>query len=236
MTTSVSSFESRYLNGEYLAGTSTWHVEDSPYKARWIDGILSRLALNPKTIAEVGCGAGAVLEELQKRRPEAAYSGFDISPQACALARSRQNDKLHIYQEDITRTELAPFDCLMAVDVFEHVPDYIGFITSLKPLADIKLFHVPLDLSVQGLLRTGMPISRESVGHLHYFTKDTALATLADCGLEILGWEFTAGALEAPVHEVKTKLANLPRRVMGAISTELSARLFGGYSLLVVTR
>lgn len=236
MTISASSFESRYLNGEYLAETSTWHVEDSPYKARWIDGVLSRLALGPKTFAEVGCGAGAVLEELQKLRPDGTYSGFDISPQACALARTRQNDRLRIYQEDITRTALAPFDCLMAIDVFEHVPDYLGFIASLKPLADIKLFHVPLDLSVQGLIRSGMPISRESVGHLHYFTKDTALATLADCGLETLGWEYTAGALEAPVHGMRTRLANLPRRVTGAMSTDLSARLFGGYSLLVVTR
>ena len=227
----------RYFDGAYLAHNPTWHAEHSPTKARWIDEILRRNQLQPSTIAEIGCGSGEILVELRKRRPEATFTGFEISPDAYAICSPKSCDGLEFRLADLLQSEAEPFDLLLAIDVLEHVPDYVGFLKALKARARHFLFHIPLDLSVQALLRgTTYPILREQTGHLHYFYKYTALATLRDCGYEIVDWTYTRSAQELPGKGLKTRIANLPRKLAQLFSEDLSARFFGGYSLLVLTR
>ena len=180
----------RYFDRAYLAHNPTWHAEHGPTKARWIDEIIRRNGLGPQTIAEVGCGSGEILVELQKRRPEAQFTGFEVSPQAYGICSRKRAPGIDFQLKDLMVSEPERFDLLLAIDVLEHVPDYMGFLAALRGRADHKIFHIPLDLSVQALIRgTTYPILREQTGHLHYFFKYTALATLRDCGYEILDWE-----------------------------------------------
>lgn len=227
----------RYLDGAYLAHNPTWHAEHSPTKARWIDEIVRRNRLEPRTVAEVGCGSGEILIELQKRRPDARFTGFEISPQAYAICSPKQAPGLEFRLGDLLQSQAERFDLLLAIDVFEHVPDYLGFLRALRDRANHHIFHIPLDLSVQALIRgTSYPILRDQTGHLHYFFKYTALATLRDCGYEIVDWTYTRSSQELPGKSLRTKVANLPRKLMQLASEDLSARFFGGYSLLVLTR
>jgi cyclopropane fatty-acyl-phospholipid synthase-like methyltransferase len=227
----------RYFDGAYLAHNPTWHAEHSPAKARWIDEIIRRNKLEPRTIAEVGCGSGEILVELKKRRPDAQFTGFEISPQAYAICSPKSKQGLDFRLEDLLQVQADPFDLLLAIDVFEHVPDYMGFLRTLRGRAEHKIFHIPLDLSVQALARaTSFPVLRDQTGHLHYFFKDTALATLRDCGYEVVDWNYTRSSQELPGKSVGTKIANLPRKLMQLVSEDLSARFLGGYSLLVLTR
>ena len=53
-----------YQDGTYLAKNSTWHEEDSPYKAKWINKLIKKNSLDPNTICEIGCGSGQILDEL----------------------------------------------------------------------------------------------------------------------------------------------------------------------------
>jgi len=233
----VSNAGERYFDGAYLAHNPTWHAEHSATKARWIDEILRRNGLEPRSVAEVGCGSGEILVELKKRRPGAAFTGFEISPQAFAICSQKQSPGLEFRLENLLDDQDAHFDLLLAIDVFEHVPDYLGFLKSLKGKAEHTIFHIPLDLSVQALLRgTSYPILREQTGHLHYFFKYTALSTLRDCGYEVVDSSYTRSSQELPGKGLRTKIANVPRKLAQLISEDLSARLFGGYSLLVLAR
>jgi hypothetical protein len=73
------------------------------------------------------------------------------------------------------------------------------------------------------------------VGHLHYFSRATALATLEDTGYRIVKAEYTHLAQETQErHRGVTRLANLVRAGVQAISTDLAAKVIGGYSLLVL--
>ena len=47
-----------YSNGTYLEKNPLWYSDESPFKAAQILRMLERHRLKPKTIAEVGCGAG----------------------------------------------------------------------------------------------------------------------------------------------------------------------------------
>jgi hypothetical protein len=73
---------------------------------------------------------------------------------------------------------------------------------------------------------------RSSVGHIHYYSKDTALATLEDCGYEIRAWFYTPNGVDRPT-SAKACLLQLPRKVLFALSEDLTVRFLGGFSLLV---
>src|SRR4029077_18429171 len=73
-----------YTDGSYVAKTGgNWHLQDSPFKARWICRMLARHRdFHPATVCEIGCGAGGILSELQKPLPHVRFTGYEISPQA----------------------------------------------------------------------------------------------------------------------------------------------------------
>lgn len=229
--------QSIYQTGEYVAKNPTYHVEDSAWKAEHIFRLINKNELKPRTVGEIGCGAGEVLRQLQLlMNDETQFEGYEISPHAFARCQERANERLHFHCTDFLALETAPVDLLLCIDVFEHVEDYFGFLRKLGPKADFKLFHIPLDLSGQWVLR-GLPImkQREEVGHLHYFTKETALATLRDTGYEIVDWCYTPGGLLNP-RSLKAKVAALPRKLLFALNRDLTSRVLGGYSLLVLAR
>lgn len=122
------------------------------------------------------------------------------------------------------------------MDVFEHIEDYLGFLKKCKNKAVNLIFHIPLDISIQVILRNKLISRRESAGHLHYFTKETALATLEDSGYEIIDYCYTEGAIEQPSKTLKGKLAILPRKIMFMINENLAEKLIGGFSLLVLAK
>ena len=111
----------------------------------------------------------------------------------------------------------------------------MGFLRALNRRARNFIFHIPLDLHVSSVIRSRSIIeAREAVGHLHYFTRETALATLADTGFRVIDETFTAGGLELGRSGLATRMARLPRRLVRRLSPHAAARWLGGFSLLVL--
>ena len=227
-----------YEDGTYLDHNPSWHEEDSPWKAKQIRKIIAANSLNPKKICEIGCGAGRILEKLSEFYGESKeFYGYEISPQAFELCRNKSKNNLTFELKDLLEEDTEYFDIVMAIDVFEHVEDYFGFLRRLKGKGEYKIFHIPLALSVQAVLRC-YPIvkTRKTVGHIHNFTKEIALDTLKDTGYEIVDYFYTPGAVELPNRGWKAGLLNLPRSLAFSITKDLTARILGGYSLLVLTK
>jgi 2-polyprenyl-3-methyl-5-hydroxy-6-metoxy-1,4-benzoquinol methylase len=227
-----------YEDGTYLEHHPSWHEEDSPWKARQILGIIERNSLNPKTICEVGCGAGEILNQLAAHYGDTKQLiGYEISPQAFALCSKKAKPHLTFTLGDLLSVDTDRYDLVMAIDVFEHVEDYFGFLRKLRAKAEYKIFHIPLDLSVQSILRAS-PIlkARRLVGHIHYFTKETALEALKDTGYKVLDYSYTGGTIELPNRGWKANLLKLPRRLAYALHGDMAVRVLGGYSLLVLAQ
>lgn len=225
-----------YLDGAYLAKNPKWHVEESAWKVEHIVRILERNQLSPKTICDVGCGAGEVLKQLQTQlNGDCELWGFDVSPQAIDLAMPRANEGLYFHVSDI-RDVKAFYDLLIVLDVFEHIEDYFSFLRQLKAKSRYKIFHIPLDLSVQTVFRkNGLFKRRELHEHLHYFTKETALQALRDAGYEVLDWSYTSRANDLGT-ATGQRLLKLPRKFFFALHKDVTVRLLGGYSLIVLAR
>ncbi|HEV8193020.1 MAG TPA: class I SAM-dependent methyltransferase, partial [Ktedonobacterales bacterium] len=195
-------------------------------------------ALTPRTICEVGCGAGEVLKQLQERlEPDCDFWGYDISPQAIELAAGRANDRLHFKVGDILREPDVRFDLILVLDVLEHLEGYFAFLRGLQPRSAYKIFHIPLDISVQTVLRPRALLKvRETYGHIHYFTQETALQTLRDAGYVVLDSFYTARALELPTTELPRRVLRLPRRLLFALHEDSAARILGGFSILALAQ
>jgi len=227
-----------YQDGRYLEHNPSWHMEESPFKVRQILRMMKRQNLLPKTVCDVGCGAGAVLAELQSYLPkECVCWGYDVSPDAIEMSAGRDNHSLRFCVRDIRRDQCdAFFDLLLMLDVFEHVEDYMGLVRDVKSKAKYKLFHIPLDLSVQAVMRkSGLLKRRDNFAHLHYFTKETALRTLTDVGYELVDYFYTPRCIELG-DELAQKIARTPRRLCFAIAPDLTVRVLGGYSLMALAR
>jgi hypothetical protein len=195
-----------YDNGEYRRGHETWHAEDSPYKAGLVAGAILRNRLAFDECVDVGCGAGLVTELLARRFPGQRFVGLlDCAP---------------------------VYDLALCLDVFEHVEDYFGFLRKLRARARTVIFNIPLDMNVLKVL-SGMPHAREKVGHLHYFSRYTALKTLEECGYRIVEEKLAVPYFSTMPRSAR-QWAILPVRMLGLLcGRDLASRVLGGASLLV---
>ena len=225
-----------YANGEYLRKNPAWHIEDSPFKAQQVLKMLARQALQPKTICEIGCGAGGILWTLHDSMPETClFDGYEVSPQAFELTASIRAPRIKFFCEDITRSNASDYDLVLVMDVIEHIEDYFTFLRQIRSIGVFKIFHVPLDVTAQGAMRNSLVRGWDDVGHIHGFTKDVVLKAMTHCGYEVLDYFYTSRA-ELPGNNWKLRAAGIPRRFAYAINQDLAVRALGGYSLLVLAK
>lgn len=234
------SIDSRqYVDGTYSSRVADWHTEDSPRKAAHVRRMLARHRLAPATVCDVGCGAGEVLARMQRGMPpDTVFSGYDISPQAIGMARPKENRRLRFHNEDLLVADAGPFDLLLLLDVFEHVSDYLGFLEALRERASWFVFHIPLEISLQSTCGDAATIRemRSRYGHLHHFTKETALAALTGTGYDVVDHFYTDDWHRSPPKRLRHRVCYEVRRLMSRWTPDLAARVFHGFNLLVLAR
>jgi len=233
--------EEIYTNGEFLEKNPTWNVEHSPWKAEQILRMLRQNRIEPETICEVGCGAGEILKQLQQQlSSKCIFWGYEISPQAIEFCESRENERLHFKLFDIRKENDVFFDIILLIDVIEHLEDYFGFLREIKQKSEYKIIHLPLELTVNMVLSGKLIRSRDNYGHLHHFSKETALQMLKDAGYEVIDYFYTHIANELPVddfrYEVKRKMLRGPRNLFFAMNQDIAVRVLGGCCLLVLAK
>ena len=126
----------------------------------------------------------------------------------------------------------------MIIDVVEHVDDFYEFLRRLKTKGRNFVFHVPLDLSCRTIMKPHVLLQqRQSVGHIHYFTKEIVEWALKDTGFEIIDWVYTKpivdiDSADSPKRWIKKILRNLSF----AINKDWSVKKWGGYSMMILAK
>ncbi len=74
-------------------------------------------------ILDIGCGGGGLLSYLNKRG-YTEIAGLDLSPEAIAFCHSRGLENVHVDDAQTIQTfKNESFDCIIASDVLEHLPN-----------------------------------------------------------------------------------------------------------------
>jgi SAM-dependent methyltransferase len=227
-----------YIDGDYLKNNPTWDVEDAPWKADLIFQMIKKHHMDPKTICEIGCGCGEILHQLQlKLPPTTKLTGYEISPQAFELCKNRSNDNLLFYLKKYCGETDSNYDLILLSDIIEHLEDYFRFLRDIKGKSHFKILHIPLEMFVLAVFHQQFLLGqKKKVGHLHFFSKDMVLEMLRDIGYEIIDYSYTAGYSLPKDFGLKDRLLKIPRRFLFPIAPDLTVRVFGGYSLLVLVK
>lgn len=226
-----------YLSGDYLANNPTWDEEDSAWKAHQVLKMFDKNRLLPKSIVEVGCGAGGILGAIHEARPETECIGFEIAPDASKFWNKHRSSGIEFAVGDFLQEKTMHYDALLLLDVMEHVPNPFEFLPALRGRAKYYVFHIPLDLSAISVAREDpLLLVRRKVGHIHYFTKGLALSLIQESGFDVVDWFYTGAAFNVPQATWKSRLARLPRRLLFGINRDLGVRLLGGDTLMVLAQ
>lgn len=228
-----------YTGGAYLANNPTWDIADAGWKAAAIYSLLQKNNIAAANVTEVGCGAGGNLAELLKKDSNIkSLAGYDISPQAIELARKQAPAKISFFNEDITKNETLHTNLMLVIDVVEHVDDFYGFLRKLKPKSDYFIFHIPLDLSCRTIMKPHVLLQqRQSVGHIHYYSKEMAEWALTDTGYEIIDWVYTKPVVDVePAGSMKRAVKKVLRNISFALNKNWSVKMWGGYSIMVLAK
>jgi SAM-dependent methyltransferase len=230
--------EQRYLETSYIENNPDWDRSDAPWKADNVLSMLKAHNVTSRRVCEVGCGSGDILAIISNELPHAKFIGYDISPHLKNFWEEHSaNSRVQFILGDFNKINTEVYDVLLMLDVFEHVRDPFTFLEDARNFATYFVFHIPLDLNVTTVAR-GYPLmdGRRKVGHLHYYTKDLALATLNDTGYEIVEWRYTGASLNSPNRSWLTRLVAPFRQLLYFFNRDLAVRLVGGDTLLVLAK
>jgi SAM-dependent methyltransferase len=147
-------------------------------------------------ILDIGCATGALGAAL-KHRQGAVVVGVEVDPESAAVAAGRLDRVIESDLELFVRQpppEEAPFDCLIAADVLEHLVDPWTALRRATELLDpgaTVVVSLPNVVHWGGLLRlvgTGH-WPRDDAGpfdrtHLRWFTRDDAVDLMRQAGVE----------------------------------------------------
>jgi SAM-dependent methyltransferase len=113
----------------YFQRPGTDQSEASRYKtiAAWLREECR--GLSPRSILDVGCGAGLLLAAMRQEFPRATLAGIDLSQENSALARAHGFTVVTGgVPGDLPE---GPFDLIVAVNVIQHIADPIAFLSAL---------------------------------------------------------------------------------------------------------
>jgi SAM-dependent methyltransferase len=162
-----------------------WRALGAQAKADHVIALCAAAGQRPASTLEVGCGDGALLSELDRRRFGGRLSGLEIAQAAVTIARQRPElasvelyDGLHVPAAD------GAYDLGILSHVLEHVPDPAVLLAEVARACHAVLVEVPLEANLSAR-RAGKREHSEEVGHLQRLDRGAVRGVVAAAGLKV---------------------------------------------------
>jgi SAM-dependent methyltransferase len=219
---------------DYAQHNPAWHAEDAEDKVADVFESIRRAHLHPRSICDVGCGAGNVLERLHRTLRTERAVGYDISRHAIGLASRHVAPGLRFVAGPV-ENDAEPFDLMLLLDVIEHVPEPVSFLVSLRDIAPTAILNIPLELCVLKVLSAdSLARGRRTLGHVHYFNEGVARELLREAGYAVTDTWFSPPGTGRVVEDPWRRALRAAQRAATRTRPRLAARTIGGCSLMVV--
>lgn len=189
---------------------SYYRHEDHHWWFRWRFELITRLVADFKAsedfrILDAGCGTGQMLKHLEDLGDAV---GIDTSAQAISFAQSRGVKNLVLGSITAVPFPDATFDCVVALDVIEHVDDDIGI---LKALHDVTKpgGHLIVTVPAYKLLWS----EHDDINHhKRRYTASQLRGLIEDAGYTLDRVTYCNTIFFAPIFAIR-KLKNVLRKV-----------------------
>lgn len=181
-------YEARYADG--LDRQAEWLARNAKQKADSVELLLGRNGIRPARLLELGCGTGAILQELQRRNVAGRYYGVDYSAGAIGYLKSTQPD-VECAVADITAgVQLfggKNFDVILCSHVLEHLEDPLAFLRLIRGFRfNYLLVEVPLENLAFGKLKVRFVDRGEHpAGHVQFFSRCSLLELMDAAGFAV---------------------------------------------------
>ncbi len=170
-----------------------WRALGAVGKAEHVIALCRLADVRPDDTLEVGCGDGALLCELHRRRFGGGLSGVEITEAAVAIARERaQIDSVELYDGLHLPAADGAYGLGILSHVLEHVPDPVALLREVARACRAVLVEVPLEAN-RSARRAVKREHAAEVGHLQRLDRQAVRAMVAHAGLRI------AAELEDPL-------------------------------------
>jgi hypothetical protein len=173
-----------YNDGTYLRNNPDAHVSDSFFKFSQLLPLLEKIPTRNRTLSilDIGGGAGVVghLASLYFH-----HRGFDVKTTAADVSTSMldlQKANNPFITKVVAGDTVAAFaggcryDLALAIDVFEHMPDYRPALEAIQKGSTWLVCNMPIERNLFDFLRNVYMKDRyyseqtRSIGHLHFFS------------------------------------------------------------------
>jgi SAM-dependent methyltransferase len=144
--------------------------------------------LSASTVAEIGCGDGALLAELAGRGFGRRLSGFDISEAAITLARDRaipRVDRLEVFDGSRLPVADGSFDLGVLSHVLEHVPEPLPLLREAARACRALIVEVPLERNASGG-RAAKRATSDEIGHVQTLDRAAVRSLVSSAGLRVV--------------------------------------------------
>lgn len=165
-------YEECYEPGEEGDKYHRWRELCALGKADHVERLVAETGVGrPKTVADIGCGNGAVLDELGRRDFGDVRVGWEISGSGAELARRREGiDEVGLFDGERIPVRDGAYDLAFASHVLEHIPDPTRLVSEMLRVARAVVVEVPLEDNLSARRPSARAIS-EGVGHLQRFDR-----------------------------------------------------------------
>lgn len=214
-----------------------WRALGAEAKADHVLALCARAGVwvggQPINTLEVGCGDGALLCELHRRRFGGRLAGVEIAQAAVEIARARPEiDTVELYDGVRLPWTDGAYELGVLSHVLEHVPEPAALLAEVARVCGAVVVEVPLEANLSARRASKLAHAAE-IGHLRHLSRAQAREVVGDAGLRV------ACELEDPLGlAAHTFFAGSPRaracatakwglrRSLHALAPGLARRLF----------
>ncbi|HSS19402.1 MAG TPA: class I SAM-dependent methyltransferase [Pyrinomonadaceae bacterium] len=181
-----------YFSGEkdFFKGKDYCRERDQAINDQSVTGyrdIVSTLNISGKTILDVGCATGALLQSLRSKGPKELI-GIDLAEYPISFGKARYG--LDLRCGTLTSTNLPDqyFDLITLIDVVEHLEDLKNFSAEVQRLLKPggSLFVCTPNYLSYKLAKDDWSCLYQDFEHLQYFSKQSLTRLFADAGLHLV--------------------------------------------------
>jgi SAM-dependent methyltransferase len=186
---------------------AAWRELGARGKADHVVSLASQLPAPIESVAEIGCGDGALLAELSSRGFGSELHGFDISATAIDLAEARAIPRLGsltVFDGTSLPVPDATYDLGVLSHVLEHVEEPLPLLREAARACRALVLEVPLERNASGG-RASKQASSAEIGHVAALDRDAVRRMVSDAGLRVV-----AELLDPLPREVHTFFATSP--------------------------